>query len=154
LAATRGYAVAVNYRSNAQAADAVVQQIQRAGGRAAAFKADVAREDEVRSLFDGAEARLGSITALVNSAGILGPYGHLDEAAPDGLRRVLDTNVLGTLLCCREALRRLSTRHGGPGGAIVNLSSIASVLGSPSEFVAYAASKGAVDGRSSGLART
>lgn len=152
LGAQRGYAVAVNYTSNEAAAQATVRAIRDAGGTAEAFRGDVSREEDVRALFDAA-GRLGPLAALVNSAGIIGPYGRLDEADADGLRRVLDINVTGTILCCREAVRRLSTRHGGPGGAIVNLSSIAADLGSPGEMVAYAASKGAIDSLTIGLGR-
>ncbi|HEY0837922.1 MAG TPA: SDR family oxidoreductase [Azospirillum sp.] len=153
LAARRGWAVAVNYASNAGAADAVVQAIRAAGGRAEAFRGDVADEADVRALFDGAEAALGPIGGLVNNAGIVGPYGRLDAAPVDAVRRTLDINILGSILCCQEAVRRMSTAHGGKGGAIVNLGSIAADLGSPTEFVAYAAAKGAIDSLTIGLAR-
>ncbi|WP_448188241.1 SDR family oxidoreductase [Azospirillum sp. sgz301742] len=152
LGAKRGYAVAVNYASNAAAAQATVQAIRAAGGTAEAIQGDVANEADVRALFDAAE-RLGPLAALVNSAGIVGPYGRLDEADTEGMRRTLDINVWGSLLCCCEAVRRLSTRHGGPGGGIVNLSSMAAELGSPNEFITYAASKGAIDSLTIGLAR-
>ncbi|HYG85915.1 MAG TPA: SDR family oxidoreductase [Azospirillum sp.] len=152
LGAQRGYAVAVNYAANEAAAQATVRAIREAGGTAEAFRGDVANEDDVRALFDAAE-RLGPLAALVNNAGIIGPYGRLDEVDADGLRRTLDINVWGSILCCREAVRRLSTRYGGPGGAIVNLSSVAADLGSPNEFVTYAASKGAIDSLTIGLAR-
>jgi NAD(P)-dependent dehydrogenase (short-subunit alcohol dehydrogenase family) len=153
LAAGQGHPVAVNYRSNADAAEAVVAGIRDAGGRAVAIRADVSRRDEVADLFERAVAELGPLGGLVNSAGIVGPFGRLDEAPVEDLARVIDINLTGTLLCCREAVRRLSTRYGGPGGAIVNLSSRASILGSPNEFVTYAASKGAVDSLTIGLAR-
>ncbi|WP_431859011.1 SDR family oxidoreductase [Azospirillum sp.] len=152
LGAQRGYAVAVNYASNAAAAEATVRAIRDAGGVAEAFSGDVADEADVRALFAAAE-RLGPLATLVNSAGIVGPYGRLDEADVAGLRRTVDINVMGTILCCREAVKRLSTRHGGPGGTIVNLGSMAAELGSPGEFVAYAASKGAIDSLTIGLAR-
>lgn len=152
LGARRGYAVALNYVSNAAAAEATVHAIREAGGTAEAFQGDVADEGDVHALFAAAE-RLGPLAALVNSAGIVGPYGRLDEADVAGLRRTLDINVMGTILCCREAVKRLSTRHGGPGGAIVNLGSMAAELGSPGEFVTYAASKGAIDSLTIGLAR-
>lgn len=153
LAAGRGYPVAVNYQGNAGAAEAVAAGIRDSGGRAVAIRADVSRRDEAAALFDRAVAELGPLAGLVNSAGIVGPFGRLDEAPVEDLARVIEVNLMGTLLCCREAVRRLSTRHGGPGGAIVNLSSRASVLGSPNEFVTYAASKGAVDSLTIGLAR-
>lgn len=153
MAAQRGWAVAVNYASNAAAADAVVQAIRAAGGRAEAFQGDVADEADVRALFDGAEKALGPIGGLVNNAGIVGPYGRLDEAPVDGIRRTLDINILGSILCSQEAVRRMSTARGGTGGAIVNLGSIAADLGSATEFVAYAAAKGAIDSLTIGLAR-
>ncbi|HEV7369157.1 SDR family oxidoreductase [Arenibaculum sp.] len=153
LAAGRGHPVAVNYQGNAEAAEAVAAGIRAEGGHAVAIRADVSRQDEVAALFDRAVAELGPLSGLVNSAGVVGPYGRLDEVPAEELARVVEVNLMGTLLCCREAVRRLSTRHGGPGGAIVNLSSRASVLGSPNEFVTYAASKGAVDSLTLGLAR-
>ncbi len=149
LAARRGFAVCVNYLSDRRAAQAVVGQIEGDGGRAAAMAGDVAREDEVRRLFDFAEQELGSVDALVNNAGLTGSAGRLEEAATGTLRRVLDVNVLGVILCAREAVRRMATR----GGAIVNVSSAAATLGSPDEYVWYAASKGAVDAFTLGLAR-
>jgi len=152
LGARRGYAVVVNYTADEAAAQATVRAIREAGGTAEAIRGDVADEADVRALFDAAE-RLGPLSALVNSAGIIGPYGRLDAADAAGVRRLMDINVVGTILCCQEAVRRLSTRHGGPGGAIVNLSSIAADLGAANEYVAYAASKGAVDSLTIGLAR-
>ncbi len=153
LAAQRGYAVTFSYVGNADAAEATLSAIREAGGQAQAVQGDVAREEDVRALFDAAEARFGRSAGLVNNAGIIGPYGRLDEAPADALRRMLDINVLGAILCAREATRRMSTRHGGSGGCIVNLGSIAAVLGSPNEYVAYAASKGAVDSLTTGLSR-
>jgi NAD(P)-dependent dehydrogenase (short-subunit alcohol dehydrogenase family) len=153
LASTRGYAVAVNYRSNRARAEDVVANICREGGRAVAIQGDISRESEVDELFEQTERLLGPLTHLVNNAGMTGRAGRLDEVAPDTLRAVFDVNVLGTLLCARAAVRRLSTRHAGHGGAIVNISSGAATLGSPGEWVWYAASKAAVDALTLGLAR-
>lgn len=153
MAARRGYAVTLSYVGNADAAEATVAAIAAEGGRAAAVRSDVAVEGDVRALFDAAEARFGRVAALVNNAGILGPYGPLETAPADDLRRLFDINVMGAILCCQEAVRRMSTRHGGAGGGIVNLGSIAATLGSPGECIAYAASKGAVDSLTVGLAR-
>ncbi len=152
LAGRRGHAVCVNYLGNAKAALAVVRDIEDAGGRALAVRADVAREDEVARLFEAVDRELGTVTALVNNAGIAGTVGRLDEVSGAVLRQVLDTNVLGTLLCGRAAVRRMSTKHGGTGGAIVNVSSGAASIGSPGMYVWYAASKGAVDSLTLGLA--
>src|SRR5216684_4001369 len=153
LAAGRGYGVAVNYLGNAAAAEAVVAEIERAGGRAVAIRADVSREAEVERLFAETEARLGPLTHLVNNAGMTGHAGRLDEVPVATLEAVFDLNILGAFLCARAAARRLSTRHGGKGGAIVNLSSGAATIGSPGEWVWYAASKAAVDTLTLGLAR-
>jgi len=153
LAAERGYAVCVNYRSDASAAGEVVAAARSAGAQAVAVQADVAREADVIRLFDAATAELGTVTALVNNAGILERQCRLDEMEAARFERVLATNVTGSLLCAREAVRRMSTRHGGRGGAIVNVSSIAATLGSPGEYVDYAASKGAIDSMTVGLAR-
>lgn len=152
LAAKRGYSVAVNYRSAADAAEALVAEINSAGGEAAAVQADVAVEADVIRLFDSAAAALGPVTALVNNAGILEQQMRLVEMTPDRFDRVFATNVRGTFLCCREAIRRMAKSNGGPGGAIVNVSSRAAVLGSANEYVDYAASKGAVDTMTIGLA--
>jgi NAD(P)-dependent dehydrogenase (short-subunit alcohol dehydrogenase family) len=153
LAAERGYAVAVNYRSAREAAQALVGEITGAGGRAATIQGDVAKEADVLRIFDEAVRALGPLTALVNNAGILEAQCRLDEMSAERFARVLATNVTGSLLCAREAVKRLSTRHGGPGGAIVNVGSMASTLGSPGEYVDYAASKGAIDSLTIGLAR-
>jgi NAD(P)-dependent dehydrogenase (short-subunit alcohol dehydrogenase family) len=153
LAATRGYAVAVNYRSNRDAADAVVGEIERLGGRALAIQADVSREADVCRLFAEIDRDLGPIAALVNNAAILETQMRLEMMAADRLTRVLATNVTGAFLCAREAVRRMSTARGGRGGAIVNVSSGASRLGSPGEYIDYAASKGAIDTMTIGLAR-
>jgi len=153
LAAERGYAVCVNYRSNRAAAEAVVAAIRASGGRAVAIAGDVAREAQVLSLFDACHAELGPLAALVNNAGILERHMRVDEMSAERLERVFATNVVGSLLCAREAVRRMSTRHGGKGGGIVNVSSVAASLGSPNEYVDYAASKGAIDTFTIGLAR-
>jgi len=153
LAATRGFSVAVNYRDNGAAAADVVAEIERAGGRAAAVRADVARESDVERLFAETEARLGPVTHLVNNAGITGRAGRLDDVPTETLRAVFDLNIMGTFLCARAAVRRMSTRHGGTGGVIVNISSGAATIGSPGEWTWYAASKAAVDTLTLGLAR-
>jgi len=153
LAAQQGYAVAVNYAANSAAADEVVRDIGAAGGRAIAVRADVAREDDVLAMFETVDRELGRLTALVNNAGVVDTPSRLDELSVQRLRRMLDTNILGSFLCAREAVRRMSTRHGGAGGAIVNLSSAAVRLGSPGQYVHYAASKGAIDAFTLGLAK-
>jgi NAD(P)-dependent dehydrogenase (short-subunit alcohol dehydrogenase family) len=153
LAAGRGYAVCVNYLRNREAAQAVVAAIQRGGARAIAVAADVAREADVVRLFDVAQSELGAVTVLVNNAGVLERQTRLDDMEAERFERVFATNITGAFLCAREAVRRMSTRHGGRGGAIVNVSSMASRLGSPGEYVDYAASKGAIDSLTIGLAR-
>jgi NAD(P)-dependent dehydrogenase (short-subunit alcohol dehydrogenase family) len=153
LGAAQGYAVAVNYRDRADAAEAVVRGIEQGGGRAAAIKGDVAKEDDVLRLFEESERALGPLAGLVNNAGIIGRGGPVAELDAEDLRRMLDINVTGSFLCAREAIRRMSTARGGAGGAIVNLSSMAAFLGSPGEFVHYAASKGAIEAMTIGLAR-
>ena len=153
LAAKRGYGVAVNYRSAAETADALVAEIKSAGGEAIAIQADVAIEADVIRLFDNTQEALGPVTALVNNAGILEQQMRLAEMTPDRIDRVFATNVRGTFLCCREAIRRMAKSKGASGGAIVNVSSRAAVLGSPNEYVDYAASKGAVDTMTIGLAK-
>lgn len=153
LAAQRGYAVAVNYHRHAAAAQAVVDAIHAGGGRAVAIAANVADEIDVQRLFVETELALGPLSALVNNAGVLEPQMRLDEMSVARWQRILATNVIGPLLCCREAVKRLSTRHGGAGGAIVNVSSAAARLGSGGEYVDYAASKGALDTLTIGLAK-
>jgi NAD(P)-dependent dehydrogenase (short-subunit alcohol dehydrogenase family) len=153
LAARQGYSVAVNYLGNAAAADAVVTEIVRAGGRAVAIRADVSREAEIARLYAETEAQLGQLTHLVNNAAMTGRASRLDEVSSETLEAVFDLNILGAFLCARAAAKRLSTRHGGKGGAIVNLSSGAATIGSPGEWVWYAASKAAVDTLTLGLAR-
>jgi len=153
LAAERGYVVCLTYKSNRAAADAVVADIARVGGTAHAFEADVAVEDEVLRTFERIDAKLGRIGALVNNAGILERHTRVENTDAARLVRVLTTNVIGSFVCAREAVRRMSTRHGGSGGAIVNVSSVAASLGSPNEYVDYAASKGAIDSFTIGLAK-
>lgn len=153
LAAARGWAVAVNYHRQRDAAQAVVDAIRADGGRAVALAGDVANEADVLRLFADTEAALGPLSALVNNAGVLAPQMPLADMDVARWQRMLATNVLGPLLCCREAVRRLSTRLGGQGGAIVNVSSAAARLGSPGEYVDYAASKGALDTLTLGLAK-
>jgi NAD(P)-dependent dehydrogenase (short-subunit alcohol dehydrogenase family) len=154
LAAERGYAVALNYARERASAEALVAAIERAGGRAIAVQADVAQEDQVVRMFRTVDDRLGPLTALVNSAGINGgpetPVAELQQAP---LERLMAVNVIGTMLCCREAVRRMSTAAGGAGGAIVNVSSMAATIGGREGRTAYAASKGAVDSFSIGLAK-
>lgn len=152
LAAAAGYTVCVNYRSNAEAAAAVVAQIEDRGGQALAVQADVAREEEVERLFETVDSELPPLTALVNNAGITGRIGRLEDAMPETLRAVMDLNVLGVIWCCQAAVRRMARRYGGAGGSIVNISSGAATLGSADTFVWYAASKGAVDSLTLGLA--
>lgn len=153
LAAARGYRLCINYRRDVEGAETVVERIEQAGGRAIAVQADVSREEDVVRLFRTAEAELGPITAFVNNAGILERQTRVEEMTAERVNRVLTTNVTSCFLCCREAVRRMSTRHGGGGGAIVNVSSAASRLGSAGEYVDYAASKGAIDTLTIGLAR-
>ena len=153
LAAARGFAVAVNYRSDAKAAAQVVSDIEAAGGRAIAIPADVALEADVVRLFQECDRALGTLSALVNSAGIIEKQMRVEDMDAGRLQRVFATNVYGPFLCSREAVRRMSTRHGGHGGSIVNVSSLASVYGSPNEYVDYAATKGALDTLTTGLAR-
>ena len=143
----------VNYRENRAAADAVVAAIAKEGGTAVAVAADVAKEADVLRLFDESAARLGKLAGLVNNAGILEHHMRVDEMSAGRLERVFATNVVGAFLCAREAVRRMSTKHGGAGGAIVNVSSVAATLGSPNEYVDYAASKGAIDTLTVGLAK-
>lgn len=153
LAARRGYAVAINYAANKSAADAVVQEIRQGGGKAMAVQADVADETQVLAMFDKVTTELGPLSALVNNAGVVDVAARVDQMDMARWRRMFDINVLGSMLCAREAVRRMSTRHGGAGGAIVNLSSVAATLGSPGQYVDYAAAKGAIDVFTLGLAR-
>jgi NAD(P)-dependent dehydrogenase (short-subunit alcohol dehydrogenase family) len=151
LAAARGYAVCVNYRSDEEAAREVVQAITAEGGTALAVAADVSRQAEVERLFQTVDRELGRVTALVNNAGVVAPQGRVDQLDERRLTRLFTTNINSAFLCSKEAVLRMSTAHGGPGGAIVNVSSAASRLGSPGEYVDYAASKGAMDTLTTGL---
>lgn len=153
LAAERGYAVCVNYVRNREAADRVVEECRRSGANAIAVQADVAIEADVVRLWETVDRELGRVTALVNNAGILEKQMRVEEMDAGRINRILGANVTGTLLCCREAVRRMSTRHGGTGGAIVNVSSVAARVGSPGEYVDYAAAKGAVDALTLGLSK-
>jgi NAD(P)-dependent dehydrogenase (short-subunit alcohol dehydrogenase family) len=153
LAAQQGWTVAVNYTANSLAADEVVRQIRSGGGSAMAVQADVADEAQVMAMFERIDAKFGPLSGLVNNAGVVDVSARLDEMDMARWRRMFDINVMGTFLCAREAVRRMSTRHGGAGGAIVNVSSAASRLGSPGQYVDYAAAKGAVDAFTIGLAR-
>lgn len=152
LAGKSGWRVALSYQSNREAADHVVSEIQAAGGEAIAFKADVGSEAEILALFSAVEARWGRIDGLVNNAGIVGHKQRVEDMDVSRLEEMMRVNVIGTMLCAREAVKRMSTGNGGHGGVIVNLSSVAAKLGSPNEFVDYAASKGAVDSFTKGLA--
>ncbi len=152
-AAREGFAVAVNYSANALAADAVVGQIVAAGGMAMTVQADVAVEAQVLAMFEAVDARFGRLSALVNNAGVVDVATRVDQMSTQRIRRMFDINVLGTFMCAREAVKRMSTRHGGVGGAIVNVSSVAARLGGPGQYVDYAASKGAIDTFTLGLAR-
>lgn len=153
LAAERGYAVCVNYHRRAEAAEKVAKQIAEQGGRAIAVQADVAQEADVVRLFETVDQKLGRVTALVNNAGILETQTRVEAITADRLARILATNVIGSFLCAREAVRRMATSKGGSGGAIVNVSSVGAKTGSPGEYVDYAASKGAIDSFTVGLAQ-
>ncbi len=150
--AAAGAAVAVNYASGEAAARETVAAIRKAGGRAEALCADVADPEAVKALFENAEAALGPLTRLVNNAGVTGRAARIDEQQPADLTRLFAVNVIGPMLCAGEAVRRLSTRHGGKGGAIVNVSSVAARLGGLSGIVPYAATKGAIETFTRGLA--
>jgi NAD(P)-dependent dehydrogenase (short-subunit alcohol dehydrogenase family) len=153
LAGARGFSVAVNFATGEVEARTVAEQIVSAGGRACAIQADVAREEDVVRLFETAERVLGPIKALVNNAAITGGFSRVESVSARTLTQVMAVNVTGAILCAREAVRRMSTRHGGSGGAIVNISSRAAHTGSAGEWVHYAASKGAIDSFTIGLAR-
>ena len=153
LAAAAGYDVCINYHADDAAAGAVVDAVIAAGRRCLAIKGDVADEASVVNLFATCRAELGSPIGLVNNAGVVARQSRVDEMTADRLRRVFEVNIVGSFLCAREAVKCMSTRHGGGGGAIVNLSSAAARIGSPNEFVDYAASKGAIDSFTLGLAK-
>ncbi len=152
LAAQRGYAVCLNYLHGEVAARELVREIEQADGKAIAVAADISVEADVLRLYRTIDEKLGTVTALVNNAGILERQGRVQSITADRLQRVFATNVVGSFLCAREAVLRMSTAHGGPGGAIVNVSSVAARTGSPNEYVDYAASKGAIDSFTRGLA--
>ncbi|RZL56667.1 MAG: SDR family oxidoreductase [Variovorax sp.] len=153
LAAQRGYAVAVNYAANSLAADDVVRAIRAGGGTAIAVQADVGDEAQVMAMFEKIDAKLGRLDALVNNAGVVDVKARVDEMSVARLERMFRINVVGSFVCAREAVRRMSTKHGGAGGAIVNVSSVAARVGGPGEYVDYAASKGAIDSFTLGLAK-
>lgn len=153
LAAQKGYAVAVNYTSNSLAADEVVRQIRASGGTAIAVQADVAVEAQVLAMFDKVDAKLGLLSALVNNAGIVDVACRVDGMAVERLQRMFATNIIGSFVCAREAVKRMSTKYGGAGGSIINVSSAAARIGSPGQYVDYAASKGAIDTFTLGLAK-
>lgn len=151
-AAARGYAVGINYRSNAARAEQVAEAVRKSGGKAVAIQADVAAESDVMRMFERVDKELGPLDALVNNAGIVGTPSRLDAMTAEAIGAVLMTNVLGSFVCAREAVRRMSTRFGGKGGSIVNLSSVAARLGGAGRTTHYAASKGAIDSFTRGLA--
>lgn len=153
LCAAAGHVVAVNYARDAAAADAVCAAIRQAGGQALAVQADVADEAQVLAMFARLDAELPPLVGLVNNAGVVDLQSRVDEMSVARLQRMFGINVIGSMVCAREAVRRMSTRHGGAGGAIVNVSSVAAKLGSPGLYVDYAASKGAIDTFTIGLAR-
>ena len=153
LAAKHGYDVAVNYLGNAKAADDVVKKIEAAGRRAVALQGDMGREADVERVFDETASRLGHVSHFVHSAGIVAKSSKLADASTETLRNVVDVNLMGALLCCRAAVRRMSTAKGGQGGSIVLLSSMAAQIGGANEYVVYAAAKGGVDTLTLGLAR-
>ncbi len=153
LAAREGWAVAVNYTANSLAADEVVREIRAGGGRAMAVQADVADETQVLRMFEQVDAKFGRLTGLVNNAGVVDVTARVEDMSMARWKRMFDINVMGSLVCAREAVRRMSTRHGGAGGSIVNLSSAAARLGAPGQYVDYAAAKGAIDTFTIGLAK-
>ena len=153
VAARTGWDIAINYREKTARAEALVDEIENIGGKAIAYPADVADEAAVIALFKAIDRDFGPLHGLVNSAGIIGPHGRIDGVDAAGLERLWAINITGTLICCREAIKRMSTKHGGKGGAIVNLSSAGARLGGAGETVPYAASKGAIDSLTFGLAQ-
>lgn len=153
MAARQGWSVAVNYARDSLAADEVVRAIRAEGGQAMSVQGDVSDEAQVVALFERIDARFGRLTGLVNNAGVVDVTARVDQMDAQRLHRMFDINVIGSMLCAREAVRRMSTLHGGEGGAIVNVSSAASRLGSPGQYVDYAAAKGAIDAFTIGLAK-
>lgn len=152
LLARRKYKICINYNKNQLAAQDIVQQIEKIGGAAIAVQADVADEEQIVRMFSVVDQKLGQINALVNNAGILFPQTSVEYLSAARINQILQTNVTGTFICCREAIKRMAYKNGGTGGSIVNISSRAAVLGSPHEYVDYAASKGAIDTITTGLA--
>ena len=153
LAARQGYAVAVNYQANSLAADDVVRQIRQEGGQAITVQADVAKEAQVLAMFEKIDVKFGRLSALVNNAGVVDQTTRVDAITYERLQRMFEINVFGSFLCAREAVKRMSTRYGGAGGSIVNVSSVAARLGGPGQYVDYAAAKGAIDTFTIGLAK-
>ncbi|MGM8850038.1 SDR family oxidoreductase [Salinicola halophyticus] len=153
MAAQKGYAVAVNYRSDKASADKVVAEIESDGGRAIAIQADVVDEAAIVAMFETVDRELGSVDVLVNNAGIVDQISRVDEMSFERVDRMMKINVVGPFICAREAIKRMSTKHGGKGGAIVNIGSAASHLGGSGEYVDYAASKGAIDTMTEGLSK-
>ncbi len=153
LGSKAGYSLAINYASNQAAADALVAEIKGSGGDAFAFKGDVGSETDILAMFGAVDRAYGRLDAFVNNAGIVDAKARVDEMSAARLERMMRVNVVGSFLCAREAVKRMSTRHGGTGGSIVNISSAAAVLGAPDNYVDYAASKGAIDTFTVGLAR-
>jgi len=153
LAARAGYRICINYLRDDEAAQRVLAEVRELGAEAIAVKADVSVEDEIIQLFQRVDAELGPVTALVNNAGTIGQQSRVEEVSEFRLLKLMKTNVVGPMLCAKHALQRMSTRHGGQGGSIVNVSSVAARLGSPNEYVDYAASKGALDTFTLGLAK-
>lgn len=153
LAAKQGYQVCVNYLKNKEAALTIVDTIRQNGGKAIAYQADVSIATEVSALFEEVDKNFGRLSALVNNSGILETQARVDEMSVERLQRIFTTNILSCFLCAKEAVRRMSTRYGGSGGAIVNVSSIAARTGAPNEYVDYAASKGAIDAFTMGLSK-
>lgn len=153
LAAKRGFSVAVNYNKSKEDAEKVVEAIRQKGGLAKAFQADVSKEEEIVRLFEEVDKALGHLTSLVNNAGILEHQSRLENITSQRLQRIFEANTFSTFLCCKEAIKRMSLKYGGNGGTIVNVSSIASRTGAPFEYIDYAASKGAVDAMTIGLAK-
>ncbi len=151
--AAAGFAICVSYRTDRAAADSVVAALQATNARAVAVQADVSDPDQVEALFNRCDAELGTLSALINNAGMVGDKARLEDMSAARLERMFAVNSLGTLFCCQAAIRRMAARHGGRGGSIVNVSSVASRIGSPAEYVDYAASKGAVDTLTLGLAK-
>lgn len=153
LASAEGYTVCINYLQNHEAANAIVTNIRKQGGEAHAFQADVAEEREVERMFSTIDKNVGRVTALANNAGIVAKRQRVSEMTAERLHKMFDTNVIGSFLCAREAIKRMSAKNGGAGGAVVNISSVASRLGSAFEYVDYAASKGAIDAFTIGLSK-